>query len=155
LKGLVLAAVLIAGWVVAQGLVLHALSPRKAFASMVWCFAPTLPAYLALYWWTPADLGVLAPATAGTPFRLGPADGLVVQGLLFLTGVLFYYHADRSITVRLLIELARAPEQRMSLAEMQAVCGLDVLMRDRLDTMVLNRFLVERGGRYHLAPKGW
>jgi hypothetical protein len=56
--------------------------------------------------------------------------------------------------VRLLIELARAPQQRLSLDQLGAVCGVEVLMQDRLDTMTMNGFLVRRDGRYHLAPKG-
>ena len=67
--------------------------------------------------------------------------------------MLFYYHADRSITVRLLIELARAPQQRLSLAQLQAVCGVEVLMQDRLETMALNGFLVLRDGHYHSPPR--
>jgi hypothetical protein len=75
--------------------------------------------------------------------------------LFFLTAGLFYSHADRSITVRLLIELARAPQQRLTLGQMQAMCGVEVLMQDRLDIMVRNGFLTACGDRFTLAPKGW
>jgi hypothetical protein len=129
-------------------------APQKAFASMVTWFAPMVPAYVLLYRLTPADLSFLPERLARTAPTLGLLNGLALLVLLFLTGVLFYYHADRSITVRLLIELARAPQQRLSLAQMQAVCGVEVLMQDRLETMALNGFLVLRDGRYHLAPKG-
>ena len=154
LKGLVLAGMLVATWAVLQGIVFQLRAPQKAFASMVAWFAPMLPVYVLLYLLTPADLGVLPERFARTATPLGLLNGLAVLVLLFLTGVLFYYHADRSITVRLLIELARAPQQRLSLAQLQAVCGVEVLMQDRLDTMTMNGFLVRRDGRYHLAPKG-
>ena len=154
LKGLVLAGLLVGTWAVLQGTVFQLRAPRKAFASMVAWFLPMLPAYVLVSLLTPPDLGFLPErfSLAATP--LGLLNGLAVLVLLFLTGVLFYYHADRSITVRLLIELARAPQQRLSLAQMQAVCGVEVLMQDRLETMALNGFLVLRDGRYHLAPKG-
>lgn len=154
LKGLVLAGMLVASWAVLQGIVFQLRAPQKAFASMVAWFAPLVPAYVLLYLLTPADLGVLPERFARAATPLGLLNGLAVLVLLFLTGVLFYYHADRSITVRLLIELARAPQQRLSLAQLQAVCGVEVLMQDRLDTMTMNGFLVRRNGRYHLAPKG-
>jgi hypothetical protein len=134
LKGIILAGLLIAIWALVQGMVFQLRAPQKAFASMVAWFAPMVPAFVLIHLLTPADLALLV--------------------LLFLTGVLFYYHADRSITVRLLIELARAPQQRLSLDQLQAVCGVEVLMQDRLDTMAMNGFLVRRGGSYHLAPKG-
>jgi hypothetical protein len=154
LKGLVLAGMLVATWAVLQGIVFQLRAPQKAFASMVAWFAPLVPAYVLLYLLTPADLGVLTECFTRAATPLGLLNGLAVLVLLFLTGVLFYYHADRSITVRLLIELARAPQQRLSLAQLQAVCGVEVLMQDRLDTMTMNGFLVRRDGRYHLAPKG-
>lgn len=154
LKGLVLAGMLVATWAVLQGIVFQLRAPQKAFASMLAWFAPLVPAYVLLYLLTPADLGVLPERFARAATPLGLLNGLAVLVLLFLTGVLFYYHADRSITVRLLIELARAPQQRLSLAQLQAVCGVEVLMQDRLDTMTMNGFLVRRDGRYHLAPKG-
>jgi hypothetical protein len=155
LKGLVLCGLLITTWLIVQAAVFHLVAPRKAFASMLASFAPTLPLYLVLYLVTPADLGFLPSAFVGADWRLGLVNGLVLQVLLFLTAGLFYSHADRSITVRLLIELARAPQQRLTLAQMQAVCGVEVLMADRLEIMLANRFLIARGDRFVLTPKGW
>jgi len=155
LKGLVLCGLLITTWLIVQATVFHLVAPRKAFASMLASFAPTLPLYLLLYLVTPADLGFLPSAFVGADWRLGLVNGLVLQVLLFLTAGLFYSHADRSITVRLLIELARAPQQRLTLAQMQAVCGVEVLMADRLEIMLANRFLIARGDRFVLTPKGW
>jgi len=155
LKGLVLCGLLITTWLIVQAAVFHLVAPRKAFASMLASFAPTLPLYLLLYLVTPADLGFLPSAFVGADWRLGLVNGLVLQVLLFLTAGLFYSHADRSITVRLLIELARAPQQRLTLAQMQAVCGVEVLMADRLEIMLANRFLIARGDRFVLTPKGW
>ena len=155
LKGLVLCGLLITTWLVVQAVVFHLVAPRKAFASMLASFAPTVPLYLLLYVMSPADLGFLPTAFVGADWRLGLVNGLVLQVLLFLTAGLFYSHADRSITVRLLIELARAPQQRLTLAQMQAVCGVEVLMADRLEIMLANRFLIARGDRFVLTPKGW
>lgn len=155
LKGLVLCGLLITTWLIVQAAVFHLVAPRKAFASMLASFAPTLPLYLVLYLVTPADLGFLPSAFVGADWRLGLVNGLALQVLLFLTAGLFYSHADRSITVRLLIELARAPQQRLTLAQMQAVCGVEVLMADRLEIMLANRFLSTQGDRFVLTPKGW
>jgi hypothetical protein len=154
LKGLILAVGLVGLWALVQGVVFHLRAPAKAFASMVAWFAPFVLAYALGYWLTPAHLGILPEPFVGIAAPIGFVNGLGVLVLLFLTGVLFYYHADRSITVRLLVELSRAPRQRLRLDEMQAVCGVEVLMHDRLHTMALNGFLEERDGRYHLAPKG-
>lgn len=155
LKGLILSGSLITVWAVVQAVVFHVAAPRKAFASMLTWFVPTVPLYLFLYCMTPAELGFLPPTSAGVGWWIGLGNGLFVHVLLFLTAGLFYSHADRSITIRLLIELARAPHQRLTLAEMQAICGVEVLMQDRLDIMLQNGFIVVRGDRIVLAPKGW
>ena len=154
LKGILLAWTLVWIWAALQGVVFQLRAPDKAFASRVRCFAPMPFAYVALHLLTPPDLGILPEGALGAAEALSLLNGLALLILLFLTGVLFYYHADRSITVRLLIEMARAPQQRMTLDQMQAVCGVEVLMHDRLHTMAMNGFLVERDGVYHLAPKG-
>ena len=150
-----LSGTLMALWLVVQTVVFHVAAPRKAFSSMLTWFSPTVLLYLVLYWALPADLGILGAGFVGADWRLGAANGLLVHVLLFLTAGLFYSHADRSITVRLLIELARAPEQRLTLAQMQAMCGVEVLMQDRLDIMVRNGFLAVRGDRFVLTAKGW
>jgi hypothetical protein len=155
LKGLLLSGVLVAIWVVVQGVVFHVAAPRKAFSSMVAYFVPTVPIYLLIYYVTPDDLRFLPPEFVGVDWRLGLGNGLVVHVLLFLTAGLFYSHADRSITIRLLIELARAPRQRLTLAEMQAMCGVEVLMQDRFDIMVHNGFLTASGDRFVLTRTGW
>jgi hypothetical protein len=154
LKGMVLAWVLVWVWALVQGIVFQLRAPEKAFASMVAWFVPMPVAYVALHLLTPPDLGVLPERFAGGAAALSLPNGLALLILLFLTGVLFYYHADRSITVRLLIEMARAPQQRMTIDQMQAVCGVEVLMHDRLHTMAMNGFLEERDGVFHLTPKG-
>ncbi|MEX2224547.1 MAG: hypothetical protein WEG40_22410 [Candidatus Rokuibacteriota bacterium] len=155
LKGLVLSGSLFTVWLVVQAAVFHLVAPRKTFGSMLACFAPTVPLYVLLYWVSPVDLGLLSSRFVGADWRLGFGNGLAVHVLLFLTAGLFYSHADRSITVRLLIELARAPQQRLTLAQIQATCGVEVLMQDRLNIMLANGFLVARGDRLVLTPKGW
>ena len=155
LKGLLISGGLMLVWILVQGAVFHVSAPRKAFGSMVGWFTPTIPIFVVLYWVTPADLGVLPARFVGIDWRIGLANGLLVHGLLFLTAGLFYSHADRSITVRLLIELSRAPERRLTLPEMRAVCGVEVLMQDRLDILIQNRFLDIRGDRLLLTTKGW
>ena len=155
LKGLLLSGGLMVVWTVVQWRVFHLSAPQRAFGSMVRWFTPTLPIFLVLYYVTPAGLGVLSNHYVGIDWRVGLANGAVVHVLLFLTAGLFYSHADRSITVRLLIELAQAPGRCITLSQLQAACGVELLMQERLDIMVRNKFLVVRDGRFTLTGKGW
>ena len=86
LKGLILAGLLIAIWVLVQGTVFQLRAPQKAFASMVAWFAPMVPAFVLLYVLTPADLGFLPERFARAAPALGLLNGLAMLVLLFLTG---------------------------------------------------------------------
>jgi len=154
LKGLLISGALLLLWGGGLLVVLQTLRPRLVFVAMLTLFAATVPGYLLAFLLTPSDLGFLPARLSATPFALGLINGLFVHTLLFLTGVQFYFHIDRSITIRLLTEFERAPSGELSLAQIRRVYGLDVVIQARLDAMVTNAFLVHRGGLYYLAPKG-
>src|SRR5689334_15476497 len=106
LKGFLLSGGLIVMWALTLGTILHIYAPRRVFGAMLLTYLPTIPAYILLYVWSPADLGVLPKALVGVDWRIGLMNGFVIHILLFLTAGLFYSHADRSITIHLLIALS-------------------------------------------------
>jgi len=84
LKGLLLSGGLMVAWALVQGVVFHLRAPRKAFGSMVMWFIPTLPVFVLLYYYAPANLGVLPERFVGIDWRIGLVNGLLVHVLLFL-----------------------------------------------------------------------
>ena len=155
LKGLLLSVGLISVWAVAVGWILHAYAPRRVFGTMAVTYLPTVPAYILLYLGSPADLGLLPKTLVGVDWRIGLLNGCAFHVLLFLTAGLFYSHADRSITIHLLIALSQAPNCQLTLTQMQERCGIERLMEERLDILVDNGFLRWSEGRCLLTAKGW
>ena len=154
LKGWVLSGFLILLWGGLQPIIFHVSSPQSRFQSMVTWFFPTVPVYFLLYWLTPANLWWLPGRLAATPYALGLLNGFLIHALLFLTCVQFYYHVDRSITLRLLTEFGRAPGGLLTLGQIRQKYGLEDIIQSRLEAMVLNQFLFLRENRYYLTTKG-
>lgn len=79
---------------------------------------------------------------------------LVLHLLLYFFFVECFYHVERSVTLRLLIELHEHPEGTATTAEIMRNYSVDDMIRRRLDDLVHSRWLEESGGRYRLTAKG-
>ena len=152
-KGLLLNGCLVAAWAVA---VRRMLRPRYEaplnLMAKVW--VPVIPVFLLAYWLTPSTLGFLPASLAATPVFLGLLDGLLLLVLLFLTTVQVYYHFHNSITLRLLAEFTRAPHESMTLEQVEAACGVRVLLDERLRALERAHLLECRGDRFFPTAAG-
>jgi hypothetical protein len=101
-------------------------------------------------------------AVAGDRLLFGRA--LSIEGRLFLAllhlalgGFLFHFMTlpDRSVTLRILVELLRAPGGSLSLEELDRQYGVRTMIGSRLAQLQEGRFLtVDSGGRITLLPRG-
>lgn len=66
----------------------------------------------------------------------------------------FYFGVDRSVSMRILGELARAPEGRMTLDELDAAYSQREMVTRRLGVMVEKGYIAESHGHYTIADKG-
>ncbi len=92
----------------------------------------------------------------GRPLSL---DGRVFLGLLHLAlgGFLFHFMTlpDRSVTLRILVELLLAPGRTLSLDELGRRYGVRTMIASRLAQLQDGRFLtVDPSGRITLLPRG-
>jgi len=154
LKGLLLSVLVIAVWGIVQLVVFHTFHPRNALKSMIGSFLPFLPAYLLLYLATPPTFSILPDRLAATAVPLGMLNGMLILILLFLTCVQFYYHLNRAISLRILIEFERAAGRSMTLNQIEHVCGLGSLIGGRLEALVTYGFVFRSGEYYHFALGG-
>jgi len=154
LKGLLLSVLVISVWGIVQLGVFHALHPRSALKSMIGSFLPALPAYLLLYLATPPTFGILPDRLAATAVPLGMLNGMLILVLLFLTCVQFYYHLNRAISLRILIEFERAAGRSMTLDQIERACSLGSLIGGRLEALVAYGLVFRFGEYYHLGPGG-
>jgi hypothetical protein len=86
-------------------------------------------------------------------------DGRIFLALLHLAlgGFLFHFMTlpDRSVTLRILVELLLAPDRTLSLDELDRRYGVGTMIASRLAQLQDGRFLtVDPAGRITLLPRG-
>ena len=75
--------------------------------------------------------------------------------MLFLMGYLhLYVGIERSVSVRILGELVRAEENRLTLENLHEIYPYDYMIRHRVDLMVETNWLIESDEKYSCAAKG-
>lgn len=66
----------------------------------------------------------------------------------------FYMGIDRSVSIRMMGEVLRAPGGELSLSELEALYSQEYMVKSRLDLLVDRNYLVEDNGVYSCMPKG-
>jgi hypothetical protein len=79
---------------------------------------------------------------------------ILLHVLLFFLFVECFYHIERSVTLRLLVELLEHPEGAATAVEIMRDYSVDDMIRRRLEDLVRNRWVEERSGRFRLTAKG-
>ena len=74
--------------------------------------------------------------------------------LLFFLFVECFYHIERSVTLRLLVEIQAAPGTGPSIAVIMKDYSVDDMIRRRLDDMERSGFVRKTGNGWILSPKG-
>ena len=83
-----------------------------------------------------------------------PLLGACFYVFLFLGYTEFYFTAERSITVRMLMLVKKQPNQTITQNEMFAQYDVSGIITKRLDDLVYGGFLMQQDGSYKLTPKG-
>ena len=155
IKGILISFFWVSVWILAQILYFHLFKPEKKFLIFTFLFTLTIPLYFATYALTPPDLSVLPAWAAQSSPGLGILNGMLLHGLLYCTYAEMFYYVCRPVTLRLLSEFLRTPDASLSLAELQKGYSLKEMIHSRLETMVLNGYLIrEKDCVFRLTPKG-
>jgi len=80
--------------------------------------------------------------------------GITFLGMLFFVYLTFYYVVDRSITTRLMMEIERSPEKRLTFEEITKVYDLDTKYRNEIQGIVDGGFMRREGEYFVNTPKG-
>jgi hypothetical protein len=158
-KGIALAIVLTAACFLSVLVALRLLQKRASAALLTVVFLASTPIYVLAFLTTPADLGFLPCWMCQEPEALELAFGLFVYASGFFGGVLQLYNlADRSVSLRILIDIAESPAGELSALEIADSYsqgrGLGWMYRKRLDDLVEHRFIQVTGGSACLRLRG-
>ncbi|PYN81544.1 MAG: hypothetical protein DMD96_09820 [Candidatus Rokuibacteriota bacterium] len=159
MKGLLLALAGAALLTLAVTVVFRLCVVRGRVALLVRLFLVSLPLFVLVYAWTPADLGVLPPMLVEPCPGLGLAYGLLVHGALFFGGLLQLYNlADRGFSLRILIDIAEAPGGSLAQPDLLTAYGgghgFDAALDKRIDGLLEHGLIRHVEGRFELTPRG-
>jgi len=158
-KGLLLALACSAATALGVTLLFVCRDVARRAAAMCTVFLLTALLYLAAYWLTPPDLGVLPPRLVEARAWIECAFGLIVHAALFFGGWLQVYNlAERGFSLRILIDIAEVPASVLTGDQVAARYGGGrgaAWMREkRIDGLVETGLAAWRDGRLRVTPEG-
>ena len=153
-KAYLLSSALILAWIASQIAVFQILRPARKFLAFTLLYLPTLPLFGILYCLTPHNLGFLPAAFSQTPFWPGMINGLLLHLLLYCTYGECFFYIDRPLTLQMLVEFLKTPGGTLTALELSKRYSMERMIRERLDSMLLNGYLRKDGDRFFLLPKG-
>lgn len=132
---------------------------RWRAALLIRLFLASLPLFVLVYAGTPADLGLLSSALVEPHPGLELAYGLVVYAALFFGGLLQLYNlADRGCSLRILIDIAEAPDGRITEGDLPATYGggrgFDAMLDKRIDGLLEQELIRLVDGHFEPTPRG-
>lgn len=146
-------------------IVFRTINLTERFKALTIIFFSIIPLYTVTYLLVPADYLVIVPMEPVAPVvsqhfinsihgAINFISGLMLYVFLFLGYCQFYFIVDRSISVRVMIELERATNKRLSFEEIMSVYSFHGILARRLEHMLEGEYLVRHGNYYLNTPKG-
>jgi hypothetical protein len=142
--------------------IFHTREIRHRFLSLAGIFSSLLPVYILLYILVPTEAMLIMPAdprvTPGVVIGIARAFnfilGILIYLLLFFGYCQFYFIIDRSISVRIMIELEKSEDKKLTLEQIKNVYSPDYLLLRRLGHMIRSKYIIEDSGFYRNLGKG-
>ncbi len=148
-KGIILALACFVLFLLVHALVFHNWRLKNRFHAIMVDFYGVLASYILSFWLTP-----ILPIDSGSNTIISFLNGVFVYVFLFFGYCQFYFIIDRSISVRVMIEIDKSQKKQLGLAEIKQVYDLEDLMTRRLAQMVSQNYIVKNGDHYVNTHKG-
>lgn len=150
LRGIITASIVSALWITIQILVMHIKPVENRLKAMFLGFAFSLPFVYLTFQWLPGLKTIPLPEV----FGVGLFIAYFLHLLLFFLYAECFYHVERSVTLRLLVEILQCSPPGARLETILADYNVRTMVQARLAVLRTNRFIEERNGRWHLKAKG-
>lgn len=153
-QGVLAAVVVSVTWIVLQNLWMFVRPAENRFRAMLLGYLLSLPFVLPAYWWL-LTLRVLDTGGVSTESPcLGPFHAYFFHLLVFLFYVECFYHVERSVSLRLLVELLKQGDKGARLQEIQGRYPVEGMIQQRLEVLRDRGFIELRNDSWHLRFKG-
>lgn len=162
LKGIVIGFLCFIVFLLLHAIIFHTRKIKLRFIALLKIFGALLPVYVVLYLLIPVEAMIIMPAdpavTAGAVIGLSKLFnfflGLLFYLLLFFGYCQFYFIIDRSISVRVMIEMEKAKDKKLTFEEIKQIYSLDYILSRRLKHMIDSKYIIEQDGAYKNLKKG-
>lgn len=142
--GVIVATVVSVTWILVQNLLMHVRPAANRLGAMFAGYLVSLPIVYLAYRWAPSN----------APVALGLFHAYFFHLLLFLFYVECFYHVERSVTFRLLVELLKSGPEGLPLQALQSRYSVEEMIEQRLDVLRHKGFLDKQGDVWSLRLKG-
>ena len=162
LKGVVIGFFCFIVFLLLHIVIFHNRKIGQRFVTLVAIFCSLLPVYIFLYILIPveamlilrADLSEAPGSVIGLSKVFNFLIGILFYLFLFFGYCQFYFIIDRSISVKMMIELEKSGDKKLTLEQIKKVYSPDYILLRRLEHMIDSRYIVEDSGSYRNFPKG-
>lgn len=162
LKGVVLGFLCFLLFLILHVIIFHKRNIASRFNALVRIFLLLLPVYIVLYRIIAGDaiifalfeLKAISATVIGLSAGFNFCMGILVYLLLFFGYCQFYFIVDRSISVRVMIEIEKNKNKCLSLEEIENIYSQDYIFSRRLGHMVDNHYVTEENGYYKNTARG-
>jgi hypothetical protein len=141
-------------WVILHLVAMHIRPAQRRMLAMTRAFLLALPLVPALVFaigrnpeWRAALAGIEHPAAAY-------GMGLLLHVLFYFCFVECFYHVERAVTLRMVIEILEHPGGPPTVEALLNTYPVDDMVRRRLEGMRDAGFVLEKNGRWMLTRKG-
>lgn len=153
-QGVLAAVVVSLVWIILQNLLMFVRPVENRFRAMLTGYVLSLPFVFPAYRWL-LLLGCIDSAGVGTesPY-LGPFHAYFFHLLIFFCYAECFYHVERSVSLRLLVELLKQGVRGAPLQEIQGRYPVEGMIQQRLEILRDRGFVELRSDSWHLRLKG-
>jgi hypothetical protein len=152
--GVIVATMVSITWIVLQNLVMPVRPAQNRVGAMFLGYFFSLPfVFLGYRWIPPLGVWIADAATVESP-TMGLFHAYFFHLLLLFFYVECFYHVERSVTFRLLVELLKSGETGLPLQALQSRYPVDEMIEQRLQILCDKGLLDTRGNAWILCPKG-
>jgi hypothetical protein len=154
LHGVIVAAMVSVVWILLQNFLMHVRPAENRFRSMLSGYLVSLPVVFLAYRWLPPFSARIAESMATESSAMGIIHAYLFHLLVFFCYAECFYHVERSVTLRLLVELLQHGDEGVHLPAIQARYSVGDMIRQRLDVLQDRGFLERHEDVWRLRPKG-
>jgi len=137
-------------WISLHLLLIHVKPVKNRFMAMICGYLVSLPFIVPAYFLLPVEI-VLRLEVSPTPGGMGLFHAFLLHLLLFFLYAECFYHIERSVTLRVLVELNAAPARS---EEIQYRYPLDEMIEKRLEILQGEGFIERRKENWYNTGKG-